>query len=847
MKPYLAILIDSFWEAVTSKVLWALLIGWSILLAGLAPFGYVIESSYELPRGDVRNQLGLAQKMAKGLTSQGTATQKAISERLSPEIKSRFEEAAGKADRDLRLQKIGRRDLVTELNNLLKDPDLYDPESFPTAAAREQLKPVLGMAKEKRTADDVAMLNRTLIQIAYSADLAAPRSEQLWIGYAGLKLGQPLPLNRRQVNSIVERIALEIIIRLGLSFVTVFVGLIVTSPMIPDTFKSGSLHLLLSKPVSRALIYLTKFFGGTVFVLVNIAYFLTGLFLLVGWRLGIWNAGLLWCIPLLLFVFVIFYSVSALVGLIWNNPIICVVVCIVFWIFCLVVGTLESSLRIPAQWAPQIMRIHDFDNNIVSVTQSGALNVWNEEFRVWQPVAENQTASGRVLGPIYDDKRQRLIMRSDFQDGVGGFQTNSRKLVYADLKPPRKSASAKKPDSATKPDSTTKPADSTAKDAGAAEDVDKPQPPVETTLVDEKDSTADSDISKPKNVEEARRKQRWPSENGVEPPMLMIDLLAFGEKTLAVTRNGIFELDWAVQDALDEASATKGILGSLLSSFTARLQPESFKELSPTDYPFGDNIRVAKSADDAWLLIYNNGKVDALHLDDSNGKFKVENTWQLDGEEKQSGLIAVSSGHCVVARERLPLTIISRKFSQESGQSNTATRSVNVPGGSDVRQLFPIAGSDRVSIVTHSGHWLVLDAGSGEIKRVACSWQGSITGATWVSDDVAWIGIKPNRAVRFNAATGSIEKSLDPTPSRLDFFYNWIARPLYLVNPKPSSLNGVLSSLLSRESAGQTQLINNDLAAARVDVEIWQPIISNLIFVSVLLLIGCIYVWRREY
>lgn len=809
MKPYLAILIDSFWEAVTSKVLWALLIGWSILLAGLAPFGYVIERSYELPRGDVRNRLGLAQKMAKGLTPQGTATQKAISQRLGPEVKKRLEAANEKKDRDERLQQIRTRDLVTELNKLLKDPDLYSPEAFPTAMAREQLKPVLEMAKEKRSADDIAMLNRTLIQIAYSADLASPRNEQLWIGYAGLKLGQPLPLNRRQVNSIVERIALEIIIRLGLSFVTVFVGLIVTSPIIPETFRSGSLHLLLSKPVSRALIYLTKFFGGTVFVLVNIAYFLTGLFLLVGWRLGIWNAGLLWCIPLLLFVFVIFYSVSALIGLIWNNPIICVVVCIVFWIFCLVIGTLESSLRIAAQWAPQIMRIQEIDSDVISVTQSGALNVWNEEFRVWQPVAErNETASGRVLGPIYDQKRQRLTMRSDFQDGLGGYQTRSRNLIYVDLKSP----------SSSKPDD--KPANA---------------------------SPIDSDITKPKNVEEARRMQRWQSENGVEPPMLMIDLLAFGEKTLAVTRNGIFELDWAVQDAIDEAKSTSGILGDFFSSFMGSIQPESFKDLSPVDFSLGENVRVAKSADNSWLYIYDNGKVDAMRLDDSNGKFKVENRWKLEGDEKQSALLAVSSGHCVVARENSPLMIMSRKHFQEQGEAPASPRSVELPGGSDARQIFSICDSDRLSIITHAGHWLVLDAGSGELKRVACPWQGSITGATFIADDVAWVGIKPHRAVRYNVATGSVEKSLDPTPSRLDFFYNWIARPLYVLNPKPSSLNGVLQTLLSREAAGQTQLINNDMAVARVEVEIWQPIISNLIFVSVLLIIGCIYVWRREY
>ncbi len=116
-----------------------------------------------------------------------------------------------------------------------------------------------------------------------------------------------------------------------------------------------------------------------------------------------------------------------------------------------------------------------------------------------------------------------------------------------------------------------------------------------------------------------------------------------------------------------------------------------------------------------------------------------------------------------------------------------------------------------------------------------------------MTNDEAWIGVRPNRAILWNKSSGTVAKTLSPTPSRLDFFYNWIARPLYLVSPKPSSLNGVLSKLLQRDKAGQTQLFNNDISAFRVEVEVWQPIISNLIFVAVLLGIGSLYVWRREF
>ena len=835
MKPYLAILIDSYWETVTSKVLWALLIGWTFLLAGLAPFGYITESSYRMARGDVYNRIGLAQKLARGLTPQGTPTQKAISKHLSPRLKKQLEAASAISDskeRNERYEKISAREMISDLNALLKNRGLYDPEAFPTAANRERLKPIVAKPAADRTEAEVEALNRQLIDIAYSADLEPPRSEQLWIGYAGIKLGDALPLDRAAVNKFIERVALEIIIRLGLSFVAVFVGLIVTSPMIPETFRSGSLHLLLSKPISRPLVYLTKFFGGTLFVLVNIAFLLTGLFFLVGWRLGIWNSGLLLCIPLLLFVFVIFYSVSALVGLIWNNPIICVVVCIVFWVFCLIIGVLESSLRFPAQWTPQITRFMQVEDELLAVTQAGAVKVWNEKFRVWQPAADlDEGASGRVLGPIYDEQRKRLVMRSDFLDGLGGYSTRSRNLVYADLDSASSEASA---DATAATDDSSQPPGAEASPVASAEtNAAEPQAKLsETTFIDDS-------LPVPKTAEEARHKPRWASEKGVEPPMLMLDLLTLGQKTLAVSRNGFFEINWETQEAIDAAKSSGGVFGDV-SSWFGRFQPQPFKDLSPVDFTFGDSVRVTVTADQTRLYVYNTNQVHALKLDPTGSKFVVEHTFKLDGEERQSGLIAVGSEHCVVAREKAPLTVLPRDLSNVTG-------TVSMPGDSDVRQLEAIKDTDLISIVTHDGKWFVLEPAGLTLAPVNCPWQGSVTGTTWVTKEKAWVGIKPNRAALFNVSSGEVERSLEPSLSRLDVFYRYIARPLYLVNPKPSSLNGVLQKLLSKEAAGQTQLFNNDLAAARVEVEIWQPIISNLVFVVVLLTIGCIYVTRREY
>ena len=70
----------------------------------------------------------------------------------------------------------------------------------------------------------------------FPLELAQPRGEQLWIGYAGFKIGDPLPISRRQIKQFFEPVLLAGIIKFGLGILAVFIAIVVTSPMIPETF-----------------------------------------------------------------------------------------------------------------------------------------------------------------------------------------------------------------------------------------------------------------------------------------------------------------------------------------------------------------------------------------------------------------------------------------------------------------------------------------------------------------------------------------------------------------------------------------------------------------------------------
>jgi hypothetical protein len=83
--------------------------------------------------------------------------------------------------------------------------------------------------------------------------------------------------------------------------------------------------------------------------------------------------------------------------------------------------------------------------------------------------------------------------------------------------------------------------------------------------------------------------------------------------------------------------------------------------------------------------------------------------------------------------------------------------------------------------------------------------------------------------------------------STLEMVYNWGVNPLYQVNPKPSALDSAMGYLLSGSETQSMNIITNDMKQAQVELDVWRPIVTNLAFVGVMLLIGCVYVARKEF
>jgi ABC-type transport system involved in multi-copper enzyme maturation permease subunit len=435
MKPYLAVLIDSFSEALSSRVLWILLAAWTLILAGLAPFGYIEEQSFEVKIADIKDREGFIKQLDTAVKGQGSDAQKRVGERLPQEAKDELKKYFEKKGEDRKSSQRGTIDsLVNSMNKLLEDRELYKAEAWPSADKRSNTKDLIATGTAALNEGQVKELNRRLIENAFSSSMKPTQGMGLWIGYAGFKMGNSLPITRSQANQFVEIFALTTIIKLGLGLVAIFVGIVVTAPLIPDMLQAGSLHLLLSKPISRSLLFLSKFLGGCIFVLLNIAYLLIGLYFIAGFRFDIWNEGLIAIIPVIAFVFVIFFSVSSLAGVIWKNAIVSVVITLVFWLVCFIVGTVREGFRPWAQQFPQAVHMQEVNGKFLSVSQSGFMQVWDEEKGVWIRAINNDGDAGRkLLGPVLIESSGQLVYATAGRGGFG-FRGARGNLTIVDTK-----------------------------------------------------------------------------------------------------------------------------------------------------------------------------------------------------------------------------------------------------------------------------------------------------------------------------------------------------------------------------------------------------------------------------
>ncbi len=205
-----------------------------------------------------------------------------------------------------------------------------------------------------------------------------------------------------------------------LSWVTTILALISTAGMIPDLISGGTIEPLLSKPIGRLRLFLTKFLTGLLFVAMQILVFSVGCFMVLGIRAGSWEFGLFLAIPIVLAFFSYLFSFCALIGLITRSTIAALLLTLLFWCAIFLVNMGDSLML--AQREGSILRVQDRQTALEAQERfaQARLDQYHEEGKPVPgeqgvPLPEGTLDSLAAVSPTLTLARQRL---QEAQDSV---------------------------------------------------------------------------------------------------------------------------------------------------------------------------------------------------------------------------------------------------------------------------------------------------------------------------------------------------------------------------------------------------------------------------------------------
>lgn len=101
--------------------------------------------------------------------------------------------------------------------------------------------------------------------------------------------------------------------------VSLFVGIFAIASFFPSMQEKGTVDLLLSRPMSRANIFLAKYIGCMLIVFSMILYLILGTWIIFYLKTGIAHIEYLYTIPIFMLVFSAFMAFLAMTGVIFRN------------------------------------------------------------------------------------------------------------------------------------------------------------------------------------------------------------------------------------------------------------------------------------------------------------------------------------------------------------------------------------------------------------------------------------------------------------------------------------------------------------------------------------------------
>ena len=114
--------------------------------------------------------------------------------------------------------------MIDALNELLKKRDLYQQQDWENVLLGSESRELLNQGVDKLSDDDLARLNRLLIEMPYEEYFRPQPPMQIVITYFGAGISPPIRFSERRVKQVIEQIVLPALIGFLVGFIAVSDG-----------------------------------------------------------------------------------------------------------------------------------------------------------------------------------------------------------------------------------------------------------------------------------------------------------------------------------------------------------------------------------------------------------------------------------------------------------------------------------------------------------------------------------------------------------------------------------------------------------------------------------------------
>ncbi len=157
----------------------------------------------------------------------------------------------------------------------------------------------------------------------------------------GLRIDLPIDFDRELFFKIVFT---QFGIGVWLTWAATILALISTAGIIPDLLSSGTVEMLVSKPIGRVRLLLTKYAFGLLFVALQVAVFAVGTFLVFGIKGVMWEPRILLAIPIVLAFYSYLFCVCVLLGLLTRSTVASLLLTLLLWLVLFILTATHASL-----------------------------------------------------------------------------------------------------------------------------------------------------------------------------------------------------------------------------------------------------------------------------------------------------------------------------------------------------------------------------------------------------------------------------------------------------------------------------------------------------------------------